>query len=265
MRVRLGRMMAAVAIVLSIASTSCTVPLPLERAGALDTLGIPDLGAARRTVMFHTGFESVGDIGSSHVTPQSETTRHGLTSEKVHTGTLAHKGWLTGVAPTVPEVDGPNHRGYPTIHLGNLGGECRDACLVELWVWIDVTLVPGQWLSVGTFTADTSNQWLPVVTVNVGSDGTLSVFHVPSHGMAEREFQTTAPFPMRRWVRVSTYIDLRPDGAIATWQDGTLTSAARIEGTTGTLQQVHFGLYAPPDLLSGVIYNDDLTIWHLDP
>ena len=52
---------------------------------------------------------------------------------------------------------------------------------------------------------------------------------------------------------------------IATWQDGTLTSAARIEGGTGTLEQAHFGLYAPPDLLAGTVFNDDLTIWHLDP
>ena len=70
---------------------------------------------------------------------------------------------------------------------------------------------------------------------------------------------------MRRWVRVTTYIDLRPNGVIATWQDGTLTSAARVEGGTGTLQQVHFGMYAPPSLLNGMVFNDDLTIWHLDP
>jgi hypothetical protein len=259
--------MVAAAIILPIASASCTPPppLPLERTAVLDTLGVPDLALARRTVVFKTGFESAGDIGSSYVTPQSETTRHGLSSEKVHGGRLAHKGWLTGVAPTVPEVDGPNHRGYPTIQLNKLGGGCRDACLVELWVWADVTLAPGQWLSIGTFTSDSSSRWQPVVTVNVGSEGTLSTFHVPRQGMSQRAFQTSEPFPMRRWVRVTTYIDLRPNGVIATWQDGTLTSAARVEGGTGTLQQVHFGMYAPPSLLNGMVFNDDLTIWHLDP
>ena len=103
------------------------------------------------------------------------------------------------------------------------------------------------------------------VTVNVGAEGTLHTFHVPRQGLAEREFQTTQLFPMKRWVRVTTYIDFRADGVIATWQDGKLTSAARIEGGAGVLEQAHFGLYAPPDLLEGTVFNDDLTIWHLDP
>lgn len=249
----------------SVPTTTAPPNTQLERDAALDALGIPDLARAKRTVVFHTGFESIADVSASYITPQSETTRHELSNERVHRGSLAHKAWLTGTAPTVPEVDGPNHRGYPTVQLQRLGGGYAGAWLVELWVWLDATLAPGQWFSLATFSPDSSNSWLPVVTVNVGAEGTLSTFHVPRMGLAEREFQTTQLYPMRRWVRVTTYIDFRSDGAIATWQDGTLTSAARVEGGTGTLQQAHFGLYAPPDLLQGLVFNDDLTIWHLDP
>ncbi len=53
--------------------------------------------------------------------------------------------------------------------------------------------------------------------------------HVPSNGQGKRTFQTsTLKFPLRRWVKL----------------------------TIG----LHFGLYAPPSLSSGVVYNDDLVI-----
>lgn len=237
----------------------------LEPNAALDRLGIPKLDSAEWTAVFRTGFEAVEDFGAAYSTPQSETTRHELSTEQVHSGSLAHKGWLTGIVPAVPEVDGPNHRGYPTVQLDELDGGCPGACLVEFWVWLDVSLGPGQWFSLATLSSDSSDRWLPVVTVNVGAEGTLHTFHVPRHGLAEREFQATQLFPMKRWVRVTTYIDFRADGAIATWQDGTLTSAARIERGAGVLEQAHFGLYAPPDLLEGTVFNDDLTIWHLNP
>jgi hypothetical protein len=39
-----------------------------------------------------------------------------------------------------------------------------------------------------------------------------------------------------------------------------LVSAAPVSGGCGVLEQAHFGLYAPPAISSGVIYNDDLQI-----
>lgn len=73
----------------------------------LDTLGLPDLTRTRHTTGFHTGFEAISDVGPSYITPQSETTRHELSTENVHSGARAHKAWLPGTPPSVPEVDGP--------------------------------------------------------------------------------------------------------------------------------------------------------------
>ena len=44
------------------------------------------------------------------------------------------------------------------------------------------------------------------------------------------------------------------------WQDDILVSTAEVRGGCGLLEQAHFGLYAPPDVTSATVYNDDLTI-----
>ena len=103
-----------------------------------------------------------------------------------------------------------------------------------------------------------------MVTVNLDPEGFVNVFHVPRQGRGDRLFQRTdLKLPMRRWVRLTTYLDLSPaHGAIAVWQDGVLMSAARVEpeGLTDHLEQAHFGLYASPSVAKAVVYNDDLTI-----
>jgi hypothetical protein len=44
------------------------------------------------------------------------------------------------------------------------------------------------------------------------------------------------------------------------WQDGTLMSAARVDGGDGDLDQLHFGLYAAASLSQGSVWNDDITV-----
>ncbi len=44
------------------------------------------------------------------------------------------------------------------------------------------------------------------------------------------------------------------------WQDGQLVSHAKISNVKDKLAQAHFGLYYPPQMTSGVVYNDDLLI-----
>jgi len=106
-------------------------------------------------------------------------------------------------------------------------------------------------------------------------------------------------FPRAKWVRVTTFIDYTKNNRfssplIALWQDGQLIAASRLntriniaklpahqypkclgkwdkkdlkhaedlcglEFTNG-LAQMHFGLYTPPLLTKGVIYNDKLEV-----
>ena len=113
-RFRLGLLLAPAWVV-----TACIFPVqvaPLGRDPVLETLGIPALDKVTLTPVFTSGFERDTDFSGFYVTPQSALTHHGVRSGGAHSGDRAHVGWLTGVTGTEP-VDGPNHRGYPTIQL----------------------------------------------------------------------------------------------------------------------------------------------------
>ena len=214
----------------------------------LKALGIPRLEARTLAPVFHTGFEHDRDLAGFYVTPQSPATRHVVRHGLAHRGKRVHHAWLTG--DTGPEpVDGPNHRGYPTIQLPQRrAGSCVTPCLIEFWARVDgFELDRGEWLSLATFTSDPSNRWSRVIGVNVGWEGWLHLFHVPDHGVAERALQRLdRTFPEDRWVRITTWLDLDPEHVEPIWQDGVLMSAARVRGGDGSLDQMHFGLYRPP-------------------
>lgn len=113
---------------------------------------------------------------------------------------------------------------------------------------------------------------------------------------------TTVTFPMNEWVKLSMLFDYTSANSynhpyVKVWQNGTLVSAATfnreidphtvdtalwppcLDGWDGTsiaaaesacglhytsgLAQAHFGLYAPPLLSSGEVWNDDLAIYEI--
>jgi hypothetical protein len=236
----------------------------LQDRAVLRALGIPPPRAVRLQPVFRTGFERDSDLAGFYVTPQSPLTRHEVRSTGAHRGQRAHVGWLTGATGSEP-VDGPNHRGYPTIQLQKRSrGACRTPCVIRFWARIEgFALGPGEWVSLATLSPDPSDRWSRVVTVNVGWEGWLHLFHVPDQGRGERVYQRTdTPFPVGPWVRVTIWLDLAPSGgAAAVWQNGTLMSAARVRGGDGTLDQLHFGLYAPPSLTRGAVWNDDIAVF----
>lgn len=258
------------AALLAHAAPAGALPLPgvgrLERHPVLRQLGFPRWSALRPELMFRTGFERPGDLAGFYVTPQSPLTRHEVRRGRAHRGRRSHVAWLTGLSGLEP-VDGPNHRGYPTIQLQKRpAGACPTPCVVQFWARIGGwRMRPGEWLSLATLTPDASDRWAPVVTVNVGWEGWLHLFHVPRQGLAERAFQRTdLPFPGGRWVRITVWIDFDPvHGAAAVWQDGKLMSAARVSGGDGSLDQLHLGLYAAPTLTHGVVRNDDVKVVRL--
>jgi hypothetical protein len=241
---------------------------PLEHRAVLDGLGIPRADQVPLTSVYETSFEQDADLQGFYVTPQSALTRHEVRSDAAHSGSRGHAAWLTGLSGSEP-VDGPNHRGYPTIQLQRRPvGTCVTPCLVQFWARLDdVQLVRGEWFSLATFSADPSDSWSRVVTVNVGWEGWLHLFHVPDPGRGDWTFQRTdLPFPQGRWVRITTWLDLDPDhGAAAVWQDGVLVSAAHVRGGDGSLDQMHFGLYAPPSLTRSSVLNDDIAVFRATP
>jgi hypothetical protein len=232
-----------------------------------------DLLRAGPNRSFASSFESVGDFSGFYIVPQDyhNSCSHDLSTEKVRTGTYAHKGWIyDSYLPSTPLVNN-NHRGYPTIQLQKTaGGPFVTPCLITLWVWLDVTLhaatPENEWFSLATIADDTSDEWKDVVCVNVSYEGFVHLMHVPATGKAEYLYQTnTVTFPMRQWVKIEIYVDFdSANGYLKVRQDGALVSHARVYCRKKRLAQLHFGLYAPPSLSSSAVYNDDLLIQEVD-
>lgn len=116
--------------------------------------------------------------------------------------------------------------------------------------------------------------------------------------------QAPISLPRRKWAKITTYVDYGRGNRfqspfIAVWQDGTIVAASRFSDRisldyipksslpkclnnwdgksleraeslcnlkyTAGLAQAHFGLYAPPLLSSGTIFNDDLSVAEVLP
>lgn len=215
-----------------------------------------------RARTFRSGFESVADFAGMYISPQTASTRHALVSRPRHRGKRAHCGWLTGPG-TAADTDGPNHRGYPAAQLYRLppGGGFRTPAVIRLWVWANVAMKPGQWVSLATLSSDSSDRWNRVVTVNLDPGGWVNVFHVPVQGAHAPEIETHRRFPLRRWVKLTIRIDFNPHhGSIAVRQNNVLVARAAVKGGRGRLEQAHFGMYAISSLTEGKVCNDDLKI-----
>ncbi len=233
---------------------------------------IPDEDNAAKKE-FNTSFETVNDFSGFYLTPQGYlgTTFHELSDSIVHSGTYAHKAWINGSNPPSVTTNN-NHRGYPTIQLKNTSeGAFKTPCYVTLWVWLDMSLEESttggvdDWFSFATFTDDETDNWAESALVNLSHDGFVHLMHVPSQGKQEYIFQTTTvPFPQKEWVELKMYLDFTDQGYIKVWQNGVLVSHALVEKTSNQLAQAHFGMYCPPQMMTGVVYNDDLTIEEVD-
>ena len=60
------------------------------------------------------------------------------------------------------------------------------------------------------------------------------------------------------------YLDFSNEGYAKVWQNGVLVSHAKVDQSKNQLAQAHFGMYAPPLLDQGIVYNDDLSIKEVD-
>jgi len=213
---------------------------------------------------FQSSFESVNDFEGFYIVPQNHmnSASHDQSSEKTHTGKYSHKGWIYGTNPPSTSVQNNNHRAYPTIQLYKTpGGAYKTPVLIEFWVWLDVNLSPGEWFSFATLDYTTSDIW-DAVLVNLSDQGFVHLMHVPYNGQGGHTYQTsTLKFPMKQWVKLTIALHFdRNHGYAKVWQDDQLVSSAEVKRGDGLFTQAHFGLYAPPSLSSGVIYNDDLII-----
>ncbi len=214
--------------------------------------------------VYHTSFEKISDFDGFYIVPQKyeDKTFHEQSSNRVRSGAFSHKGVILGQKQPSTRFTNNNHRGYPTIQLyKSKGGAFKTPAKIEFWVWLDMDLKKGEWFSFATIDHSKSNRWDPVL-VNLSDDGFVHLMHVPTNGKALYDFQTKKiKFPMRQWVKLSIEIHFdKKTGYAKVWQNNKLVSSAQVRTGNGFLTQAHFGLYAPPSLSSGVVYNDDLTI-----
>jgi len=228
------------------------------------------LNMEKRT--FSSSFEAVSDFDGFYLTPQGHknTSYHELSDSIVHSGTYAHKAWITG-ANTPSIVTNNNHRAYPTIQLHKTTeGSFASPCYITLWVWLDMDLQPNpsgddDWFSFATITDDESDNWARTLLVNLSHDGFVHLMHTTGQGQQNHIFQTsTITFPQKEWVELKIFIDSANEHYAKVWQNGQLVSHAEIGNMQNRLAQAHFGMYCPPSISSGVVYNDDLVIEMVD-
>lgn len=187
---------------------------------------------------FSSSFESTDDFAPFFVVPSPYmgTTFQELTTDPVVSGAHAHRAWIEGANPIV-SGENTNHRGYPTVQLDKLGEPYGGVVRIELHAWVDMPLeacADKDWVSLLTLSSYADDQWYQVQLLNVDSEGTPHLMHVPVYGQSVHDiFQThTVRVPQRQWFTVTVLLDYRDDNAwgspmIAAWIDGELVSAAR--------------------------------------
>ena len=236
-------------------------------------IGIGCISCKKETIekrKFTTSFESVIDFDGFYITPQNHlnTTNHNLSDSLVYSGNFSHKAWVMGTNPPSTILVNNNHRGYPTVQLYKTsGGSFQTPCYIIFHVWLDMSLQTSttgnesDWFSFATFCDDESDNWSRTVLVNLSNTGFVHLQHVPLQGKQEHIFQTsTLPFPQNEWVELKVYLDFAKGKYAKVWQNGQLVSHAKIDDIENKLAQAHFGMYCPPQITSGIVYNDDLTI-----
>lgn len=232
-----------------------------------------EAGRAQAGRSFTSSFESVSEFSSFYSVPQNYqgVDTHGQSTAQVRTGTYSHVGTINGAGPSCPSWQNCNHRGYPTVQLyKTASGSQSGLIFIEFYVYLSgVTINNGEWFSFATLSADASDNWSRVVLANIGringsSQNFMHLMHVPLTGQSGWTYQNTNSanqFPMNTWTKVSICLNLHPaNGYAKLWQNGVLMSEAPVQGACGVLHQAHFGLYAPPTLSTGSVYNDDLQI-----
>lgn len=273
---------ARVLILCALAASQCTESETNNTAADLLLLGAASQAAAcaaaesktQAARQFQSGFETSADFSGFYVTPLNyqNAATHALSGAQSVSG-QSHHAYIYAAGPACPAWQNCNHRAYPTVQLQkSSSGAYRTPVEVELSVRLNISLVSGQWFSFATLTSDPSDAWARTLLLNLGyingagAQPYVHLFHLPNQGQGGWTYQVSdannpLPFPQNQWVTLKLCVDWNSSGGFArAYQDGTLVSAGPLSGGCGLVQQAHFGLYAPPTLTSGEVFNDNLTI-----
>jgi len=188
---------------------------------------LPYGALAENDVHFESSFESVSDFQGFYIVPitPESSVWHGLDSDVTFSGDFSYHASIEQRNEESTALQNRNHRAYPTVqfHKTEHGVVATPVC-ISIYVWADFDLqdrshhgLEDQWISLATFTDDTSDQWRRTVLVNVSHDGIVHLQHTPHQGEQEHIFQSTdIRFPYRQWVNLEVELDFSA-GASAFW------------------------------------------------
>jgi MYXO-CTERM domain-containing protein len=168
----------------------------------------------------------------------------------VTAGEHAYKGFPSG--PAASDV----RRAYPVLHT-----DIPSPCVNSFLVYLDA-----DFSQVGV------EEWIHVATYANNPDWTVFTMSVRDSRleMAHLDWSYVGPdpqpeFPLRRWVRITTYMEFNGDEALThVWQDGVHIFEGVFTDSPGTsLMRAHWGWYSSAAWDEGVEYNDEIQIWSL--
>jgi hypothetical protein len=166
-----------------------------------------------------------------------------------YAGEHVYKGWPTGVAADV-------HRAYPVLHV-----DIPSPVVSSLMVYLDVD-----------FSSVSETDWVHIATFGNNPDWAVFTMSVRAGKleMAHLDWSYVGPppqpdFPLRTWVRLTTYMDFQGSQAIThVWQDGVHIFEGPYTEVSGTnLMRAHWGWYSSGAVSAGAEYNDEIQIWSL--
>ncbi|KAL0488698.1 hypothetical protein AKO1_015836 [Acrasis kona] len=215
---------------------------------------------ARYCRSFKTSFETMDDFKNFEVTPDKTIgTTHGLSKDKARTGSQSHKAEITSIE------DSP-HRGFPAVQLFKTDeGSMEGPVYITFFVYLsNLNFGSGKWLTIAEVGADdNAAPGKRYISVSLDTNFKLGYSNVPTQNVTYvKKYDTTTTFPQNKWVNVTLYVDFdNVLGITALWQDNVLIATANVNGGAGRVAQFHGGMFADNLIPSGVVYNDDLTIW----
>ncbi len=195
---------------------------------------------------------------------------NGFARDNVRSGSLSHRSEI--VCRSRDSV----HRGYGGLQFDGdtrveyytnrgTGIEAPGGVVNTFWLYLDVPydFGGGRWYSL--WTVDSDCAWAErVITLGLEDAGRrLTPAHVRESG-GTVTFTPGAPaFPLRRWVRVTIYINYHR-GEMHVWQDGASIVHGTFTRPTRDICHFHWGAYASGDNDDLVLYEDDNSLWKLD-
>ncbi len=184
--------------------------------------------------------------------------------EPVFSGNYAYRGRVQG---RYNSPDG-TRRAYP-VRTDDL----PTPMVSTFMIYLDVNynqMNTNDWISIATYSNNPDKiNWPDIHGLSV-VNRRLEMAHMEVPGFSG-QYVGPSPqpeFPVRRWVRMTVYIHYQSnrDGIVHVWQDGVrvFTGIQRSQSASTMATVMHWGIYTNNADFNATLYNDELSIWHLD-